>query len=98
MSELITWLRAQLDEDERDLGDDASGMCDGGVHLTDERWRAEVAAKRALLDELESLRHCLGCEDAPGECDSERVANAGERLLAQPYTGREGWRDEWRVA
>jgi hypothetical protein len=55
-ADLVTWLRAQLDRDLEliDDGDKAAPYCDGGVHLTDDRWRAEVDAKRRILDAWET--------------------------------------------
>lgn len=117
MDELITWLRAQLDEDDRvahaanlamsDSGEwDVLGLSDPRVlpsvqagnaivarDLADEdavhiaRWDparvlAEVEAKRRILDEAIRL---MGYD---GEFEFLE-------LLAQPYAGREGWREEW---
>lgn len=115
MDELITWLRAQLDDDERAaraatvlpggaaewftgaegsvLAADPSqlhvrgavlSLDDIGVHIA--RWDparvlAEVEAKRRILD------------DFSWEAGQVRAI----QLLAQPYAGRDGWREEWRV-
>lgn len=144
MDELITWLRAQLDEDERvargatagpwrydptkhhrrpgtsifEEGvftgppgaeavciavtgetDDTQSMADA-EHIA--RWDparvlAEIAAKRAILDSITSrLDHREpdgGWEDADAETDG--MASGTLHLLAQPYAGHEGWREEW---
>lgn len=139
VDDLIAWLRAQLDEDERVaraaailpygcaewfsgaegcvFGKDPASelhvrgavlsLDDIGAHIA--RWDparvlAEVEAKRRILDlHAESdfpydpdsagpgnyswTPQCQGCyEDAP--CLTVR-------LLAQPYAGRDGWREEW---
>lgn len=90
------------------------------IFVSSKRWRAEVEAKRAILDlhapqptgyvdgkyvhgEAGQLQcgHCaeqchsgsgLSCDmpDAPWPCPTVR-------LIAQPYAGREGWREEWAV-
>jgi len=70
----VTFLRARLDQDERKLGD-CLGYCDGGVHLDDARWAAEIAAKRAILDIAISLTE-------------SGYPTAGHRImvrLAEPY-------------
>jgi hypothetical protein len=63
---------------------------------------AEVKAKRQILDEHDSYggygERCQTCRDpnddlaagAPLPCPTVR-------LLAQPYAGRPGWREEWAV-
>lgn len=141
MGDLVTWLRAQLDADERVartatqarwwhnprkqwLGPDAfeaydqtkgeefvgygesplsgcvaaTGPADHPQSMADAehiaRWDparvlAEVETKRALLEE--TIRPYLGAETT-----AARVAVVALRLLAQPYAGRPGWREEWR--
>jgi hypothetical protein len=114
MSEMITWLRQQLDDDERVAraakAEPWNFYSDGHYGAVAEflnRWDptdparvlAEVEAKRRILDEhapddadLER-KYCTRCGDWPTvEWPCPTV-----RLLAQPYAGRDGWRDEWRV-
>jgi hypothetical protein len=108
MDELIAWLRAALDEDERvaracphkDWPQIGNGA--GAVHIA--RWDparvlAEVEAKRRILD----IHHHIECQHdryGPGgdcaECGNEYPCET-TRLLAQPYAGRPGWREEWRA-
>jgi hypothetical protein len=54
---------------------------------------AEVKTNLRILD--------LHVQRPEGECDACNERQYGEpcptvRLLAQPYAGRAGWRDEWR--
>jgi hypothetical protein len=64
---------------------------------------AEVAAKRAILDEhspppppKEEGKGWLGCFTCIGYV-GEREPCTTVRLLAQPYAGRPDWREEWRA-
>lgn len=73
---------------------------------------AEVDAKRRILDEHGAsggtCRTCCGEPDREvrwdGEEEAVEWARADKpwpcptvRLLAQPYAGRDGWREEWRT-
>lgn len=110
MSELITWLRAQIDADERPH----TGVhrCAWGDYtgFDDEKCERalEVAAKRALIERGDTLFCECDQGDSPPadpetgwtvelphhfDCTAYRIA----QVLAQPYAGREGFRDEWRV-
>lgn len=99
VDELIAWLRQQLDDDERvarqvmadpggvflDPETDATNVMTIAAHLY--RWPpkrvlAEVEAKRRILDEAIRLSRYDG--------EFEFV-----QLLARPYAGRAGWREEW---
>lgn len=103
MDDLIAYVRAQLDEREQqleflaNLGITAVISPDGSHVLTEvEFGRRDVAAKRAILDQYEGAQ--LMAEDDPH--DETRSADESTlrfvvRLLAQPYAGREGWREEW---
>lgn len=86
MDDLVEWLRARLDEDASWGAGDLGMYCDGGVHLSDERWRAEVEAKRRIL----------GWASSPALPEHEifYVLTA----LALPYADQPGYRDEWRTA
>lgn len=97
MDDLVTWLRAQLDAFEQmiDPGESPHGACAlAGLHLTVAEARADIDAKRRIIDEYEQARAYY---------DKHKSAPAGEvtglltaiKLLARPYDGREGWRAEW---
>ena len=64
---------------------------------------AEVAAKREILRRFESAAEWADTCRAEGRPEAEAHArHAGSLLevigiLAQPYAGRPGWRDEWAV-
>jgi hypothetical protein len=92
MDDLVTWLRAQLDEDERELDgsrwDDSNWALPGWLDRP--RLKAEFDAKRALIEE--TIRPFLGI----GETTMSRVAWVSLRLLALPYADQPGYREEWR--
>lgn len=109
VDELITWLRAQLDDDERvaraawpDCTPDDPRASDEDIrHIA--RWDparvlAEVEAKRRILDLAPAaVMRALGTQDPDfrdGYLDAHEEA---VKLLAQPYAGRPGWREEWRA-
>lgn len=122
MSDLIAWLRAQLDDDERVARAAADGPAratwtyieddralpyvvsthpgadrrmvahpeelEYGPHIARHdpaRVLADIAAKRAILD-----GHALDTHWCP-------MGDALLLALAQPYAGRDGWREEWRA-
>jgi hypothetical protein len=126
MDELVTWLRAQLDEDERLIAEHPDGE-DGGSWIEDsgigagvetdypslaylriekKRALAEVAAKRGLIGQVLNYEAKIdgewGCchsaeQIGQGLCpDSIARDTPAFRLLALPYAGRPGYRDEWR--
>lgn len=123
VDDLITWLRAALDDDERvahavfgvnvraDLingkpaprwefpPESSSIYSSDGILRVRHTWKreaehiirwdparvlAEVEAKRRLVDFLGRIPEM-----------SYDVAEWGLMLLAQPYAGRDGWREEW---
>ncbi|WP_199562112.1 DUF6221 family protein [Micromonospora deserti] len=127
--ELVTWLRAQLDDDERiarEAGYRAIAWpANGTWHLEGvehyvvgeeeafchphnvehiarhdpARVLAEVDAKRRILDflsvaQIDVSRPGQPPEFVPGEAPP--IAHPVLRLLALPYAGRPGYRDEWR--
>jgi hypothetical protein len=128
IDDLIAWLKAQLDEDERlartaddEVVDwvgsdtDEHGEPAAGQHIRRHlptRVLADVAAKRAVLDEHAVLdngtgkldsRYCRRCFAIEGY--NADVLDSGEglpvwcltvRLLAQAYADRPGYREEWR--
>jgi hypothetical protein len=108
VDDLVTWLRAQLDDDERaaravegirmpwyfdHIDEAARPLVD--LALDPARVLAEVDAKRRLLD----LHPYAGLLSAPESCES-CVVIPGPcptlRLLALPYADRPGCRPEWR--
>jgi hypothetical protein len=116
MDDLVAWLGQQIGEDDRVApmvhvvgcafllpcpdGCCGEGACDCGVPA---RVLAEVAAKRAVLDELAYWRSKLEAPkpripravlDHELACRYE-VAASMVRLLALPFAGRPGWRPEW---
>ncbi len=96
MSDLVTWLRAQLDEDERLIGSDA--LCDTGWHWSDERFLAELKAKRQIIDWHD--RAFANMRAHPDDFASKGAALAMVGVvkhLAAPYADREGYEDDWRI-
>ena len=103
MDDVITWLRAQIDEDEQMLrGLDSTAL--NGIDSTAgddvrayvERGLAEVDAKRSIaglhmpIDGLcPECRYRRPNTPAPAPCPTLR-------LLALPYADRPGYRAEWR--
>jgi len=94
MNALVAWLRAQLDECEREAPE-------LGTHAMEQWILADVVAKRAILDEAEAV-----CEEVRSPSGAEHYVNARARqfayeqvikLLAQPFAGQDGWREAWRV-
>lgn len=117
MDDLVTWLRAQLDEANTDLHTVECGwhQREFGHEGTDctcgapERLRAEVEAKRLLLDGHESERGVVGyttvevlpqygtvCAECGTHSSPELWPCRHVRLLALPYAERPGYREEWR--
>jgi hypothetical protein len=121
MDELVPWLRAQLDDDER-VAREANpelGAVRSFLELitpeveADEahivRWDpprvlAEVEAKRRILDLHAESDFPYDPDDGPGDYSwaAKCMTCYGDdpcptlRLLALPYAGREGYREEWR--
>jgi hypothetical protein len=107
--DLITWLRSELDYDERIARRYKDGnYAEYEEHLTTPDWvLADIAAKRAILDRYEDAVRLDTSK--PGydpvarlnvslakvlAPELERVV----RLLALAYADRPGYRDEWRPA
>jgi hypothetical protein len=104
MSDLITWLRAQLDADERNLQAGLNEYLDTRLE-NDFRFRlAELDAKRRILDLHFRSDFPYDPDDGPGDYSWTARCNrchepepcTEQRLLALPYADREGYRDEWR--
>lgn len=110
IADLITWLRAQLDEDER-LAHWANADSDawwfntpdeesGAEHLIAEfkpaRVLREVEAKRRILgDDLDGAALYAMHERGAWPEEVSRWADEVLRLLALPYADRDGYRPEW---
>lgn len=62
---------------------------------------AEVEAKRRILDEvkpqIDSMDGQIESEWGSGVCEPTGESDLLVKLLAQPYAGRHGWREEWRA-
>jgi hypothetical protein len=104
--DLVTWLRAQLDEVQRMAGeappdewDDPYGefRSRGGPLFDHVLWHspaqvlAEVEAKRRILDLIREPDDPNDDEQVWYQCALADVA----RLLALPYADRPGYRAEW---
>lgn len=100
--DLVNWLRAQIDEDERiaqaSMADRPWGLYpDGHSEATLawlERWSedrvlVEIDAKRRILEEIEKLAH--------SDVGAESTAMALIRALMLPYADRPGRRQERQV-
>lgn len=101
MDDLVTWLRAQLDDDERIAGaavnarlfddyPDAAAI-PFAERLGPEYVLAEVDAKRRIIAEHHPVDPC----DAH-DAESRTIACDTLRLLALAYGSRPGYRDEWK--
>ncbi|WBB73251.1 DUF6221 family protein [Micromonospora sp. WMMD1128] len=109
--DLVTWLRAQLDDDERaarawlPLGNPTAADREHIARHDPARVLAEVDAKRRIIDEHEpypqpqrmATGEILACSTC-GSVDDSPVEwpCPTVRLLALPYADRAGYRDEWR--
>ena len=111
MDELVAFVRRCLDDDERvarqvmaepggfylESETEDTNIMTIGAHVyrwTPKRVLAEVAAKRRILDlhRPDAHGYCPTCDDNTTEAPCLTVS-----LLAQPFAGREGWREEWRA-
>jgi hypothetical protein len=105
VDDLVTWLRAQLDDDERVARRVAPNQApiDLRAMVTREgsepflivdsaRVLAKVAADRRILDWLDDLDRW---EDSTFTLRMPDTDDA-RRALALPYADRPGYRDEWR--
>jgi hypothetical protein len=113
MDELVTWLRAQLDDDERKVaamerearrvqtapifqGHPPNWLAGVDIFVSPTRWRAEVEARRRILDARdESARMANGDNDHGMAADADAM-DWCVKVLALPYADREGYREEWR--
>jgi hypothetical protein len=105
--DLITWLRAQLDEDERvarawlPLGNPTAADREHIARHDPARVLAEVDAKRRILDEHKTydVHSGFGCGICAFNGWDKVIEPEGwcttVRLLALPYADRLGYRSEW---
>lgn len=85
MDELVTWLRAQLDEDERALY--LAGA-------TGERW--PHPGFRWLINDIGAKRRIIDWAIKFMEGDYAPWNETCLRLMALPYADRPGYRDDWQ--
>jgi len=103
--DLVAFLRARLDEDERhvdamddfwlDTNDEFTG--DAVRRFTDEkRVLADIDAKRRILEQCE---HTLSYRPPVprGKAGEWALASATVMLLALPFADHPDYRDEWRL-
>lgn len=108
MDDLVTWLRAQLDDDERDSERVHYSLCSsvalrGPGHPCDcgfpQQRLAAVNAKRRILDVYRAEVIDVSVIPERPEWMHGRVpveAHTVLRLLALPYADRPGYRNEWK--
>jgi hypothetical protein len=109
VDDLIAFVRQQLDDDERKIdfmereehrvrtapifqSHPPTWLTGVDIFVSSKRWRAEVEAKRRILD---WAVRAIQVTDA--DCYQLAVEDV-VYLLAQPYAGRPGWREDWQVA
>jgi hypothetical protein len=110
-SELVEWLRAQLDEDERVAREVPAGDGDSTLFVLDDDYRHDkiVISRDRVLRGVETKRRILAEVIPMMDGMDEKIDeewNAGEpvsysspillRLMALPYCDRPGYREEWR--
>ncbi|MER7623933.1 DUF6221 family protein [Streptomyces sp. NPDC126503] len=114
MDDLVQFLRARLDEDARSLGE-ARNPIRARAHAIStqqgttvlmgaDRFRAEVDAKRRLVDEHHDVNDgsCGTCITPQwgypvlGGSSPQRYPCATLRLLALPYAGHPDYQDTWQ--
>ncbi|GLY81855.1 DUF6221 family protein [Actinoallomurus iriomotensis] len=102
MSDLAEFLRARLDEDERDAQETErlveSGMeVPGAVTYSPERVLREVEAKRQLVREISTLTEFdWGEPDGSMRSDYVEAFRRVLRIHALPYADHPDYREEWR--
>lgn len=88
MNDLIEWLRAQYDADERGIRE-ALRTAEWGVT---ERDLIDIDSKRKILGVCEAA---IANQGIYGEDAQEQVAEDILRIMAQPYADRPGFQQEW---
>ncbi|MFC3452646.1 DUF6221 family protein [Amycolatopsis speibonae] len=110
MDDLITFLNNQYASDERDSGGPENTNNGVRPRWDQRRLLAEIAAKRHLLhghrpghfavtwDMDDEPEYHLACAVCRTDVGPEIWPCRHVPLLALPYAGQPGYRDEWRVA
>lgn len=103
MSDLVSWLLEQIADDEirmKLLHAERHGRQPCDCWPTVERWLAECEAKRAIIDWLTTkqreMDEAFSFEYGGADMDSGVDTHEALRLLALPYAGRTGYREDWR--
>lgn len=104
MDDLVEWLRAQLDEDEREAADGIhTAFCVNDVRYPEEcvcGWSArvlrEVEAKRWVIETLRSYEPDDEWGTEPDMGKRGNNAAGALRRLALPYSDRPGYLEEWK--
>lgn len=110
MDDLITFVRARLDEDEAQADEvHLQGCGHSRVEFCDDDWcdcgkparvRADVEAKRRIVELHESEHECSTYDDNGERDPCTYVLHPREcstlRLLATAYADHPDFRDEWR--
>lgn len=94
MTDLVTWLRGQLARDEQ-----TARAMPHAIENLESRWSparllADVAAKRAILDQWDSLADAPA--DTPGIDIVRKELGNAVLALTLPYRNQRGYREEWR--
>ena len=117
MDDLVTWLRAQLDDDERKVaamereerrvrtapifqGHPPNWLAGVDIFVSSARWRAEVDAKRRILDRYEDanaeVRSFVTADQRAAARVAQFALESVVQALALPYAGRPGYLPDWR--
>ncbi|WP_347590525.1 DUF6221 family protein [Acrocarpospora sp. B8E8] len=97
MGDLTTFLNARWDEEEQDLrGHLGKALVQGYLRHNGERLLADIESKRAVLRRCAAFAEELDVH--PNGLVSPRALLARQtlRLLALPFAGEDGYKEEWR--
>jgi hypothetical protein len=103
-ADLVAWLRAQLDDDERNTRalwnhDGAGTRTFRGTPFDHARVLRAIAAKQAVLDHYERIqRYVDGLEPPADEAYTlaEGAVSRSVQYLATEYADHPGYRESWR--
>ncbi|WP_203828748.1 DUF6221 family protein [Actinoplanes palleronii] len=107
MDDLIAFVRARLDEDERKIAamereerrvqtapifqsHPPNWLAGVDIFVSSKRWRAEVEAKRRILQLHDAT------EDPTISADAWVVMGKAIKMLALPYASHPDYREKWR--